>query len=298
MFLSAVIFCFSGKSKGPAAPGTDAYDIILPGALGVVIGARLGHILFYKPWILLEDPIWVFKIYEGGLASHGATLGIVVALVYYARVHRLPFWECSDRFMFSVTLAAIMVRLGNFLNSEIVGRVTDGSWGVRFPLFDGPLAPYRHPSQLYEAGMGLVVMALLFLADAAFGREKRPRGLLSGVFLTSYFTGRFLVEYVKEYQVMPAGNILTMGQMLSIPAALSGVLLLSYSLYRKTPAKLGSGTPAPGKSRVEPKQKKSQRGLKALNAVSPCPSVSVIIPTHNRAGLVGTGRGIGAGPDL
>ena len=230
-------FLFLWQVKRAGGARDDAYDIILPGALGVVIGARLGHILFYKPWILLEDPIWVFKIYEGGLASHGATLGIVVALVYYARVHRLPFWECSDRFMFSVTLAAIMVRLGNFLNSEIVGRVTDGSWGVRFPLFDGPLAPYRHPSQLYEAGMGLVVMALLFLADAAFGREKRPRGLLSGVFLTSYFTGRFLVEYVKEYQVMPAGNILTMGQMLSIPAALSGVLLLSYSLYRKTPAK-------------------------------------------------------------
>ena len=217
----------------------DVYGIIIPGALGAVVGARLGHVLFYNLDRALTDPLWVFKTWTGGLASHGAFLGLVLALLYYARRRRQSYLECLDRFTFSATTAAILVRIGNFINSEIVGRVTDGAWGVRFPRFDGypaESAPLRHPSQLYEAGLGLVVMAVLFIVDRRLGGEKRPRGVLAGTFLAVYFTGRFLVEFVKERQVLSYSSPLSMGQYLSLPVIIFGLWLLYHSLRHPVPA--------------------------------------------------------------
>jgi prolipoprotein diacylglyceryl transferase len=242
----------------------DAYDVILPGAVGVIVGARLGHILFYQPRRLIEDPLWIIKIWEGGLASHGAALGVLAALWWYARTHRQSYLETLDRFSFSVATATILVRVGNFINSGIVGRLTDQTWGVRFPRFDawgGGLAPLRHPSQLYEAAMGAAVMALLFGADRYFGREKRPRGVLIGVFGAAYFTGRFVVEFFKEYHVLH-GGVLTMGQILSIPLALLGYGILAASLLRRTPAHWRVEPPPrsrPGKTTGSKKKRKGNR---------------------------------------
>jgi prolipoprotein diacylglyceryl transferase len=225
----------------------DFYGIIIPGALGAVVGARLGHVLFYNLDRALSDPLWVFQTWTGGLASHGACLGLLAALWYYARRRKQSYLECLDRFTFSATTAAILVRIGNFINSEIVGRVTDGAWGVRFPRFDGypaESAPLRHPSQLYEAGLGLVVMAVLYIVDHRLGGEKRPRGVLAGTFLTVYFTGRFLVEFVKERQVLPYSSPLSMGQYLSIPAVLFGLWLIYHGLRHPVPAHWNVTMPA------------------------------------------------------
>jgi hypothetical protein len=150
----------------------------------------------------------------------------------------VSFLEGADRFAFSAALGATLVRLGNFFNSEIVGRKTDGSWGVRFPNF-GPDAgnpPLRHPSQLYEVAMGLFVMLCLYIVDKKAGEEKRPRGLLISVFFVVYFAGRFSVEFVKEYQKLPESSPLTMGQYLSIPAFLLGVYGVFWSLKHRVPA--------------------------------------------------------------
>lgn len=214
----------------------DAGDFIIYGVLGVLIGARLGHVLFYDLDKALDDPLWVFKIWTGGLASHGATVGVVVALRLFTKRRGVSFVEGCDRFAFSAALGASLVRLGNFFNSEIVGRHTDQTWGVRFLKYDqGPDVPYRHPSQLYEFAMGLGILGLLFLADKKFGGEKRYRGVMASLFLALYFSGRFLIEFVKEYQPGEVQRALTMGQMLSLPGILLGLYGLVWAFKHKIP---------------------------------------------------------------
>jgi len=239
LMLAGGYLLFRWQIKRAGGSEDDALDLIVPGVIGTVAGARLGHVLFYDFHRLWAEPLWVFKVWEGGLASHGAAVGLIAALWYYARRHRHSLFECFDRFSFSAALGATLVRIGNFFNSEIVGRVTDGTWGVRFPRYDllpPDQTPLRHPSQLYEAGLGVVVLALLLWVDRRFGRERRPRGLLAGTFLAAYFTGRFLVEFFKEYQVLPESFPLTMGQLLSMPGAAAGYVILWISLKQGLPA--------------------------------------------------------------
>ncbi len=213
-----------------------AGDFIVYGVLGVLLGARLGHVLFYDLDHALEDPAWIFKIWTGGLASHGAVIGLVLVMVLFTRRNGVPFLEGADRFAFSATLGATLVRVGNFFNSEILGRPTNSDWGVRFPLADGANAPLRYPTQLYEVALGLFVMLVLYLVDRRL-KENRPRGLLISIFFMLYFAGRFVVEFYKEYQVFsPAESPLTMGQFLSIPGFLLGVYGVQWSLRTKLPA--------------------------------------------------------------
>ncbi len=215
-----------------------ANDFLVYGVIAVLGGARVGHVFFYEWDRFLADPAWIFMIHKGGLASHGATLGMALAIYVFAKLRRQSYWELCDRLSFSAALGAILVRAGNFFNSEIVGRPTNGDWGVRFPRHDGYAdPPLRHPSQLYEVVLGLVVMATLLGVDRAMGREKRPRGLMIAVFMAVYFAGRFLVEYFKEYQALDPGSLLTMGQWLSLVPALGGVVGIVISLKRNIPAK-------------------------------------------------------------
>ena len=221
-------------------PEEAAGDFIVYGVLGVLVGARLGHVIFYDLDKAIADPFWVFQIWTGGLASHGAVVGLIVAMWLFTKRRGIPFLEGADRFAFSAALGATLVRMGNFLNSEIVGReVADQSWGVRFPRYDVNAleAPLRYPTQLFEVALGLIVMAGLFLADRWLGKEKRPRGALIAVFFVLYFLGRFTVEFFKEFQTgLDETSPLTMGQYLSIPAFLLGVVGLVWVLKRKEPA--------------------------------------------------------------
>lgn len=220
----------------------DAEDFIVYGVLGVLVGARVGHILFYDLDKFLEDPLWLFRIWEGGLASHGATLGLFVAMWLFTWRRKIPFLEGADRFAFSAALGATLVRAGNFLNSEIVGRPTDGTWGVYFVRHDGDNVVYRHPSQLYEFVLGLLVLAILYVADRALGQEKRPRGALIAFFFIFYFAGRFFVEFFKAYQTgLYEADGLTMGQYLSIPAFAFGVGLLLWAFSKRLPVGWNSG---------------------------------------------------------
>jgi prolipoprotein diacylglyceryl transferase len=214
----------------------EAFACVLPGALGVILGARMGHVFFYNFDKFLNDPAWLFRIWEGGLASHGAAIGLIAALYYHSRKWKRPFWDTCDRFSFSAALGATMVRLGNFINSEIVGRVTDGPFGIRFPRFDGlppELTPARYPSQLAEFALGLFVLLALLRLDSRLGGEKRPAGVLSAAFLILYFTGRFLVEFIKERHGLADSFILSRGQLLSILPLLFGAGLLWYVIKNK-----------------------------------------------------------------
>ncbi|MBP5233936.1 MAG: prolipoprotein diacylglyceryl transferase, partial [Planctomycetes bacterium] len=246
LFVAFLFWQWQMRRAGRDKKATDA--MIAWGVVGTIVGARLGHCLFYEWHVYREEPWRIVKFWEGGLASHGATLGILVALFFYALRYRIPYLEVCDRFTFSAATAAAGVRLGNFLNSEIVGRVTDWPWGVRFVRYDLaavppalreaalPTVPGRHPSQLYEFAMGLLVLFALWLADRALGRERRPRGAMLGLFLGLYFLGRFVVEIWKEYQTdLALDEGLTRGQYLSIVPCLFGWGLFLAATLRRRP---------------------------------------------------------------
>jgi prolipoprotein diacylglyceryl transferase len=227
--------------RGGGSPD-EASDFIVYGVLAVLVGARLGHVFFYDLEKALEDPSWVFKIWTGGLASHGAVIGLIVAMYLFTKRRGIPFLEGSDRFAFSAALGATVVRIGNLINSEIVGRVTDQSWGIRFPRgidHGKDVIPLRYPSQLYEIALGTAVFIGLIIADRAMGKEKRPRGALISWFFALYFSGRFFTEFYKEFEAVDPESMLTMGQMLSLPGALLGWYGLYWAFKHKLPAGWG-----------------------------------------------------------
>lgn len=214
-----------------------AERVLIPSVIAVVAGARLGHVLFYEPGYFFSHPLKILAFWEGGLASHGAAMALVVTLWWYSRKEKMRLEEVADRFCFSIAWTAAWVRIGNFMNSEIVGRVTDVPWGVKFPRFDNHLplekVPFRHPSQIYEALMGFAILGILLMADRAMGKEKRKSGVMISLCLILYFSGRFLVEFVKEYQALsPESSPLTEGQYLSIPFIIAGFVWLFVALGR------------------------------------------------------------------
>jgi phosphatidylglycerol---prolipoprotein diacylglyceryl transferase len=213
----------------------DAGDFIVYGVIGVLAGARIGHILFYDIEKAINDPWWIFAIWTGGLASHGAVVGLILAMYLFTKRRGVPFLEGSDRFAFSAALGATLVRIGNFFNSEIVGRRTDQTWGVRFPRYDkGEDIPLRYPTQVYEAAIGIFVLIALYFFDRALGKEKRPRGALISLFFVLYFPLRFAVEFWKEHQVFRE-QTLDMGHYLSIPGAMLGIYGLYWSFKNRLP---------------------------------------------------------------
>jgi prolipoprotein diacylglyceryl transferase len=213
-------------------------DFVIYGVLGTLIGSRVGHVFLYEWDHFVRDPLFILQIHKGGLASHGGTVGLIVAMWFFTRKKRQAFLEGCDRFSYSAALGSTLIRIGNWFNSEIVGRKTDQSWGVYFPRFDRDAAEpvYRHPSQLYEVALGLFVLGSLYFADKKLGEEKRPRGFMISLFFALYFTGRFLVEYVKEYQAWAVGMPLTEGQIYSILPAALGYFGIYWSLKKKIPA--------------------------------------------------------------
>jgi phosphatidylglycerol---prolipoprotein diacylglyceryl transferase len=225
----------------------DASDFVLYGVIAVLGGARLGHVFFYEWDRFVQDPLWLLQIHQGGLASHGATIGLLIAMKVFTKLRRQSFIEGCDRFAYSAALGSILVRVGNLFNSEIVGRVTNADWGVRFPRYDRITdPPLRHPSQLYEACLGLLVMAALFFTDRALGKERRPRGVMISLFMLLYFTGRFVVEYFKEYQPGETAAGLTTGQWLSVLPAAAGLVGLLVSFRKRIPARWNVYRPGAG----------------------------------------------------
>jgi len=201
-------------------------------AIGTIIGARLGHCLFYEPAYYLANPIEILKVWHGGLASHGAAIGIPLAIWLFVRKEKKPFIWAIDRVVIVVALAGVLIRLGNLMNSEIYGVETTLPWGFVF-LRNGENAP-KHPTQIYEALAYLLTFVILLRVYWKNMGKQKP-GLLFGLFLILVFGFRFLVEYVKEDQVaFEAGMKLNMGQLLSIPLVIAGIALLFWA-FREVP---------------------------------------------------------------
>jgi phosphatidylglycerol---prolipoprotein diacylglyceryl transferase len=202
--------------------------------VATVIGARLGHCLFYEPAYYLANPIKILKVWEGGLASHGAAIGILVAIYIFSKKNKLSFFWAIDRMVLVTALAGFFIRMGNLMNSEIFGKITTLPWGFRFinasdqALRDG----YRHPTQIYEGLCYLLIFAFLMYIYYRNNGKPREGSLISWFFLL-VFGVRFFIEFLKEPQVgFESGMALNMGQLLSIPFILAGATGL-YLVYKK-----------------------------------------------------------------
>lgn len=210
----------------------DLEDLIFYCVLGVVIGGRLGYVLFYKPGDYLAHPLEIFYLWQGGMSFHGGLIGVAVVMLLFARkLGKSPF-EIADFLAPMIPLGLAAGRLGNFINGELWGRPTTLPWGMVFPQAGDGLA--RHPSQLYEMGLeGFALFALVWW----FARKPRPTGQVSAVFLMGYGVFRFLVEFTREpdnYLGLLAGG-LSMGQLLSLPMVLAGALIFAWSARRSNP---------------------------------------------------------------
>lgn len=213
----------------------DLNDLIWYMILGTVIGARLGHCLFYNPAYYFANPLKILMVWEGGLASHGAAIGILFSVYLYSkRKVKQPYLWLLDRIVITVALAAVFIRLGNLFNSEIVGRPTDVPWAFIFPNAHvaEPLVP-RHPAQIYEA-LAYFIVFIVLVAIYKIRNGKIHHGFMIGSFMVLVFGFRFFVEFLKENQTyFEEGMFLNMGQILSIPIVLAGIYLIIRS--RKQP---------------------------------------------------------------
>jgi prolipoprotein diacylglyceryl transferase len=198
--------------------------------LGTVIGARLGHCLFYSPGYYLSNPLEILMVWKGGLASHGATIGILIALYLYTKKKKENILWLLDRIVIVTAIGGASVRFGNLFNSEIIGKATDVPWAFIFTSVDD--IP-RHPAQLYESIAYIILFfILLFLYIKKW--KQLNRGFLFGLFLILLFSSRFFIEFYKENQSgFEAGMLLNMGQVLSIPFIITGVIFIFRSLKSK-----------------------------------------------------------------
>lgn len=238
--LAAAYFVLQKLYKQQGLTNKDFDRLIVYGFIGILVGARLGHCLFYEPGYFLSHPLEIilpigldatgsyrFTGYAG-LASHGGTLGLMAALWLYARKTGIDLWQTLDNIAIATPITACCIRLGNFWNSEIIGRATDGSWGVVFSQIDN--IP-RHPAQLYEA----MAYILIFIGGVLLYKFRQPRlhrGFFFGYCLTTIFAFRFFIELIKENQEQfENAMLLNMGQLLSVPFIILGLFCM---LYKKT----------------------------------------------------------------
>jgi phosphatidylglycerol:prolipoprotein diacylglycerol transferase len=218
------------KSEEGARPNRlDIDDFLGWAILGVILGGRLGYVLFYQADLYLSDPLAVLKIWQGGMSFHGGALGVIVAMIVYATVKKIPLLRLTDLVCAAVPIGLFFGRISNFINGELFGRVTQVPWGVVFP-YGGPEP--RHPSQIYEAVLeGAVLFVVLFILMKTASVRNRP-GIVSGVFLAGYGAARMFVEFFRE----PDAHIgfvfefLTMGQILCLPMILGGLVCIAYAV--------------------------------------------------------------------
>lgn len=219
------------------------------GVISTVLGSRLGHCLFYDPGYYLTHPVEILDIRQGGMASHGAAVGLLIGLWLFSRKNKLPYIWSLDRISIVVAISGVAVRLGNLMNSEIYGTVTSLPWGFIF-VRDGETLP-KHPTQIYEALCYLMLFVILLWMYYKKDLARRRPGVMFGFFLIILFGTRFLIEFIKNPQVDFEQNmVLNMGQLLSIPFIVAGVVILWRAL-KQAPL-----TPSPLKKTVAGKSGK------------------------------------------
>jgi phosphatidylglycerol:prolipoprotein diacylglycerol transferase len=232
--------------QGPGAwQRKDIEDMLFLGVIGTVVGGRLGYCLFYKPEFYLTHPLQILYVWQGGMSFHGGLLGVLASQWWFARTREKPFWQLMDFIAPCVPLGLAAGRLGNFINGELWGRPADPSlpWAMVFPQSGTAIA--RHPSQIYQL---LLEGVLLFIVTWLYARKERKEAQVAAVFLGGYGVARFAAEYFRE----PDAHLgilalkMSMGQWLSIPMIIGGVLLWVWAETRTpTPGERAARTPMP-----------------------------------------------------
>ncbi len=223
-------FCVKLARRPPVVPDRVNFDdLLFYATLGVILGGRLGYVLFYNPAYFAANPLQIFMLWQGGMSFHGGFLGVVAAMLVFAWRKRLPFLMIADIVAAAAPIGLFFGRVANFINGELFGRVTDVPWAMVFPT-GGPEP--RHPSQLYEAVLeGLLLFAIVGTAAWAMGARHRP-GLVCGLFLCGYGIARSLVELFREPDTHLGVLLgtLTMGQLLSAPMVAAGIIFVWFAL--------------------------------------------------------------------
>ena len=230
-----IAFIMLGKRRAAQGLGRnleprDVDDMLVYGVLGVILGGRIGYVLFYKPGYYLQHPLEILQIWTGGMSFHGGFLGVLVAIWLFCRIHRKAWLATMDFIAPLVPIGLATGRLGNFINGELPGRPTDVPWGMWFPQVDPtPLA--RHPSQLYQFALeGVLLFVLLWI----YSSKPRPVGAVSGAFLVGYGSFRFIAEFTRQPDdflgLLEFG--LSMGQWLSLPMIVAGIAMMVWAHRR------------------------------------------------------------------
>lgn len=212
----------------------DIDDFLVWATFGVVLGGRIGYVLFYQPGYYLQHPIEALYLWHGGMSFHGGALGVTLAILLFTRARRLPVLAFSDIIVEAIPIGLFFGRIANFINGELFGRETDVPWGMMFPT-GGPVP--RHPSQLYEAVCeGLLLFLLLLFAEYR-GARRRP-GIVSGLFLIGYAVARMSGELFRQPDAQLGFLVFgtTMGQLLSIPVLIGGIILIWWALRKPVAA--------------------------------------------------------------
>jgi phosphatidylglycerol:prolipoprotein diacylglycerol transferase len=222
---------YRARRSGSGWSEQQVSDLVFWGAIGVILGGRFGYVLFYHFDYFLQDPLWLFAVWEGGMSFHGGLLGVMAAIAWFAHHHKKRFFEIADFVAPLIPIGLGAGRVGNFIGGELWGRPTDQTWGVIFPRAGDQLG--RHPSQLYEAALeGVVLFVILWW----FSAKPRPRMAVSGLFLILYGLFRSFVELFREPDAhlgFLAFDWLTMGQLLSLPMILAGASLMGLAYRRR-----------------------------------------------------------------
>jgi len=232
------------RANQPAMTTEQLESLLTWVILGIILGGRLGFVLFYQPAYYMANPAEILAVWQGGMSFHGGMLGVVAALLLFSWANGLRILGVADTLAIGTPLGILLGRIANFINAELWGRPTDLPWGVVFPGEAAQNCPgveglcARHPSQLYEAGLEGLILGLLLITLAASGALRRP-GLITGVFLCGYAVSRFLVEFVRQADAQfitadnPMGRVvqigaggLSMGQLLSLPMLAFGLWLI------------------------------------------------------------------------